>query len=502
MSEATKDTYDVIIIGGGIGGLICGAFLAQKGKEVIVIEQADHVGGFVREFQHGAYKINPAIHVTMGCSQSGLPGHGLIDTALKKLGVRDQCEFKAVNPFFRAHFPDFQMDVPTGRDAFLEVYQQAFPEDAIGLAKLVNLCSQIYKEYIRFPIIPRWQDWALMPIRFPNLIRYANATLASVMRNYLSNPRLMAAYTILWSYVGLPPSRVSFLIWAIMMYSYIEEGAFYCSGGFQGLAEAFASGLKNHGGEIILNTRVTKIRASNSRVQGISLENGQYIKAPVVISNIDTHKTFQGLLEHDQVPSRNMQRLKRLEPSLSVLGIHLATDLDVHDFGVPKVVMISEWDLENVYQDALKGKVSGIGMHIPTIYDDTLAPPGEHLVILQACIPSYPNDSTLLDRAQFADRLLARAERILPDLRNRITFVEGSTEENHQKYQLHRLGPIYGWAAIPKQSGPNRPSQKTPIQGLFLTGHWTQPGHGIWTVVLSGINTARLVLEENATQPI
>jgi len=72
MNEATKSTYDVIIIGGGIGGLTCGAFLAQKGKDVIVIEQAEHVGGFVREFQHGEYKINPSIHVIMGCSQSGM----------------------------------------------------------------------------------------------------------------------------------------------------------------------------------------------------------------------------------------------------------------------------------------------------------------------------------------------------------------------------------------------------------------------------------------------
>ena len=225
-TEASKDTYDVVIIGARLGGLTCGAFLAKNGKQVLILDGEEGVGGFAREFERGSYKINPALHVIMGCGPSDPPGHGLIGTTLSQLGVRDQCEFITVDPFYRLELPEFQMDVPAGRDAFLEVHQKAFPEDSKGLDELVNLCSQIYQEYIRFPIVPRWRDWGLMPMRYPRLFRFANATLGSVMDKFLSNPRTKAAYAVLWPYVGLPPSRVSFSMWAVMMASYIEQGAF------------------------------------------------------------------------------------------------------------------------------------------------------------------------------------------------------------------------------------------------------------------------------------
>jgi phytoene dehydrogenase-like protein len=498
--EASKSAYDIIVVGGGIGGLTAGAFLAQAGKQVLVVEREERAGGFAREFQHGPYSINPALHVIMGCGPAGPPGHGLISLALSQLGVEERCEFVSVDPFYRVQLPDLQIDLPAGRDAYLEVHQRAFPEEAKGLEELVTLCSQVYQEYVRLPIVPRWRDWALMPVRFPKHFRYANATLGSVMRRFLSSPRSMAAYAALWPYLALPPSRVTFLQWASMMASYTEEGAFYCRGGFQALADALAGSLATHSGELVLGTRVTKIHAADARVQGVSLESGQEIKASVVISNIDARVTFRDLLEPSHVPSRYMRRLSRLEPSLSVLGIHLATDLDVHSLGVPKVTMIVPWDLDGAYTDALSGKVPGLGMHIPTVCDESLAPPGEHLVILQALVPSGADDLSPAASAQFAEKLLDMAEGVLPGLRDHVTFVEGASQEGQPQYPLHRIGPIYGWAASPQQVGPLRLPNRTPIDNLFLAGHWTQPGHGIWTVLLSGINVARLVLGKNSAE--
>lgn len=498
--ETLSCDYDAIVVGGGIAGLISGAFLAQAGKKVLLVEQEDRAGGFARDFQQGPYTINPSLHVIMGCSPSGQSGKGLIDAALRQLGVRNLCEFGIAEPFYRAQFPDLQMDIPSTRDAFLDVHQEQFPEEAKGLEELVNLCSQVYQEFIRFPILPRFQDWAMMPMRFPKLFRYANATLGSVMKRYLSSPQLMAVYATIWSYLGLPPSRVSFLMWAVMMARYLEEGPFFCLGGFQNLVNAITSSLTDHGGELIFGTRVTKIHAASSGVRGVSLANGQEINAPVVISNINAMTTFQNLLEPGQLPSGYLQKISRLERSVSVLGLYLATNLDVHALGVPKVTIITPWDVENIFEDALRGNVSGLAVHIPTVCDPSLAPAGEHLVILQAIIPPQGFDLSLKD--QFAEKLLDGAERVLPDLRNHITFADGSATDNPLQFRLHRLGPMYGWAASPQQSGPRRLSPRTPIAGLFLTGHWTQPGHGIWTVVLSGINTARLILGEDGSQSL
>jgi phytoene desaturase len=501
-NQASRSAYDVIVVGAGMGGLAAGALLAKEGKQVLVVEQEEHPGGFIREFRCGSYNINPAIHSIMGCNPAGPLGQGVIDAVLSHLGVQDRCEFVTVDPFYRAQFPDFQMDVPLGRDAYLEAYLSHFPDEVDGLWDLVNLCAIIYQEFMRFPSVLRRQDWLLMPFRFPKMFRNANSTLSAVMDRYLSDPKLKSVYAILYPYLALPPSRLSFLLWAVMMASYIEQGAFYCQGGFQNLASALVEGMTKNGGELILDTRVDKIQAASDHVQGIVLESGQEITAPVVISNIDARKTFQDLLKVDQVPSSYLRKLRKLEPSASVLGLFLATNLDVHALGIPKVTLVSPWDLDDAYASALQGDVKAAAVHVPTIIDSTLAPPSEHLVIIQSFVPAEAASLSPTASAQYAESLLDLAERVLPGLRDHITFVVGASEEEQQEYPIHRLGPIYGWANNVGQAGPRRLPYKTPVSGLYLTGHWTQPGSGVWTVVLSGINAARYVLGKNMSDAI
>jgi phytoene dehydrogenase-like protein len=67
--------------------------------------------------------------------------------------------------------------------------------------------------------------------------------------------------------------------------------------------------------------------------------------------------------------------------------------------------------------------------------------------------------------------------------------------------RLRSVGPIYGWATTPDQMGVRRLPQETPLAGLFLVGHWTQPAHGLWTVMLSGIRASRLVLGASISSP-
>jgi len=163
--------------------------------------------------------------------------------------------------------------------------------------------------------------------------------------------------------------------------------------------------------------------------------------------------------------------------------------------------MVSGWDLENAYDASWRGEVGGMAVHIPTITDQSLAPPGEHIVVLQAFVQNQAIDPSSPMKEKFAEELLNQAEKAIPDLRNHITFKAGFTENTNTEYPLHRLNAIYGWENSNKQAGPRRLPSKTPVQGLHLAGHWTQPGSGIWTVVLSGINAARTVLGKDSSKP-
>ncbi len=502
VDDARESSHDVVVIGGGIGGLTAGALLARAGKKVLVVEAEAQPGGFARAIRRGAYTFDRADHLTWGCEETTPFGPGLIDAVLRHLRVRDRCEFiRMDDPIYETRLPDLTLAVPHGREAFLEAHLRHFPGEADGLRHLVELSAKIFQEVTDLPVKPNLRDLALMPRRFPTLFRYRNATMNDVVDRELTDHRLKAVYSALWSWIGPPPRHASFILWATMMAGYVEDGACYPRGGFQQLADALAAGLVGAGGELLLGTRAGRILAKGRRVQGVELEDGHRIETPAVISNIDARDTFEKLLGGDEVPSRYRRRLRGMELSDRVFTLNAATDLDVRAAGAQHdTVLSTDWDHDRVHAMALAGEVPGLLILIPTLKDTSLAPPGEHLVILQAFAPAEAHGTPRRDE-QLADRLLQLAERVLPGLRQHLTFMEEIPSATGSGPLLRTLGPIYGWAASPDQVGVRRLPQETPVEGLVLAGHWTQPGHGIWTVVRSGIGAARLVLGAPTSAP-
>ena len=494
--DARDEAYDAVVIGGGMGGVTTGALLAHAGKKVLVVDENDCPGGYARAIRSGPYTFDSAVHLITGCAADGPFGPGIIDALLHHLGVRERCEFPRLDaPFYETRFPDFRLSVPHGRESFLDAHLTYFPDQADGLRNLLDIGSQIYRESREFPIAPNTFDLLRTPWRFPALFRYRKATVKQILDREMTDERLKAVYYTLWPWIGLPPSQASFLTWAAMMAGYVEDGAYYCRGSYQTLADAVAAGLTAAGGELVPGTRTTRILTADQRVQGVELDSGQRIKAPIVISSADARATFEELLEPGQLPSRFLNKLRQLTPSISVLSLYLATDLDVSAHGAHHETAIhTDWDLERVYADALSGQVSAIAMVIPSLTDPSLAPPGEHVVILQAVAPDALAGDSGTSNERIAEKMLELAEEILPGLREHLTFVEGAIAGTDDLFPIARLGPIYGWAMSPEQSAANRPPHETPVAGLYLAGHWTQPSHGITGAMESAVQVVRLIL--------
>jgi prolycopene isomerase len=501
--QARDSAYDAVVVGAGIGGLTAGALLARSGKKVLVVEAEAQPGGYARALRRGPYTFDRADHLIMGCAADGPFGQGVVDAVLRHLGVGDRCPFvRMESPFYVARYPGLTVSVPGGREGFLEAHLRHFPGEAAGLRRLVETSAEIYREVLRFPTTPRLRDLLLLPRRLPTAFRYRNATLKDVMDRELADPRLKALYATLWTWIGLPPGKASFLTWAVMMAAFVDDGAFYSPGSFQRLADALASGLTRAGGELLLGTRATRILAEGRRVRGVALEGGQEVRAPVVVSNIDARETFERLLGPDEVPPRYLRRLRRMEPSPFALALYAATDLDPRALGAEHdTTLCTGWDHDRAYAGALAGEVTDLSILVPTLKDPALAPPGQHLVILKAAAPAHAGQEGA-GHDELADRMLALAEVVLPGLREHLTFVEESSPVTGPRSRLDRMGPIYGWAVSPGQSGVRRLPQKTPLRGLLLAGHWTQPGHGISFVVASGVAAARLALGRSTSAPV
>ncbi len=493
--DSPKDSYDVVVIGAGIGGLTAGALLAKAGKQVLVVEKEERPGGWVRELRHESCQFQPAVHLIMGGSRASPVGQGLLHAVLEHLRVDDRCEFLRAEPFYRVQLPDFSMDVPSGREAFLDAHETRFPGSRRGLAELQELCAGIFRESLSFPIRPRWTDWTLMPLRHPGIFRHAGATVARVLDRHAVDARLKTAYTALWPYLGLPPSRASFLAWSMMMASYVEEGAFFCRGGFESLGQAFTAALESCGGTLVVGRAVKRIRMEDGRAAGVVLADGQEVRAPLVIANTDVREVFGELVGPNDAPRGYARRLEELEPSIAVMAMYLATDLDIVGLGVPAETLLYDgWDHDELVRCASPTRATAMIINIPTLIDPSLAPAGQHIVGIGSTLPHGMSELAGEDESRFAEAMLCGAERLLPGLRQHVLSVAGRSAEEPHRFPLFRLGPIYGWAALPGQVAARRLSPRTPIPGLLLVGHWTQPGHGIWSVVASGVGISRVVL--------
>jgi len=493
-AESRRDRYDVVVVGSGIGGLTCAALLARAGRSVLVVERHDRVGGYSHAFRRGRYLFDSAVHIVGSCEPVAYEGGGLVHQLLSALGVRDRVEFERIDPCYEAVYPGVSLRVPCDLEGFVDAHAEEFPGEEKRLREFVQECLAIRQETRRAADSECSFEVGRIQRHFPTLLRYRRATLADVLDAHIDSPRLRALLGTLWPYLGLPPSRVSFVYFATMLISYVADGAYYCRGTFQHFADALASAVSEHGGEVLLRSSVRRIALERGRAGGVVLENGQRIAADRVVSNADALQTVNELVGREAFPPRYLAALDRLRPSLSAFVAYLATDLPLDRRSTShETFYYPSFDHDAAFATSERGAPSWLSVTVPTLADPSLAPDGEHLMLLTALV-GHDAASWRERKGAMADSLVRLADRHVGGLASHLRLVEGASPRTIERYTRNSGGALYGWELSPRNVGPGRPGTQTPVAGLHLVGHWTQPGGGIYGVVSSGVQTARQVL--------
>lgn len=483
-------------MGAGIGGLTTAALLARSGRSVLVVERHDRPGGYAHGFRRKRYTFDSGVHLVSGCGPEGFVGGQIIHRILQAVGITDDVEFISVNPYARVSFPGVTFEMPQGAESFIKSLCQKFPPESNGIRDFFATCLQLAEQVSIANDVMETGNPQLIREKLAILLRYRNLTLKEGLDEYLADEQLKTYFGTLWPYLGLPPSRLSFLYWAIMFIGYTVDGAYCCKGTFQKYADALVKGITINGGEIVYRTSVNQINIEAGKVHGVTLENGKKITAPIVASNADAKQTVHSLVGAENFPASFLKRLAKFKTSLSAFVVYLATDLDVENLDIcHEGFFYSGFDHEENFSKAMAGEVTWLSITVPTMLDPSLAPKGEHLILLTALMPFDAVSSWHEAKPRYQHAMVDLADHYLPGLKDHILFVESGSPTTMERYTLNTNGAAYGWELTPEQVGANRLTHHTPVNGLFLTGHWTMPGGGINGVSISGVQTAQAILE-------
>jgi phytoene dehydrogenase-like protein len=141
-------------------------------------------------------------------------------------------------------------------------------------------------------------------------------------------------------------------------------------------------------------------------------------------------------------------------------------------------------------------------LYVATLHQPEMAPPGMHSIKLE-CPTRLDSVGIDWDRDKdaIADVFIRRAEALIPDLRRHIVSRRVYTPLDMVRRTANADGAFAGWAFVPELLSRSRPQQRSPLPGLYLAGHWTTPSAGLPWVVLSGYNTAGMVLADGGGHP-
>lgn len=481
--------YDAIVVGAGLGGLSAAACLGRAGKSVLLVERQDGPGGNARAFTRGPYTFDPAIHLT---------AHGFniefLDVYLRALGLLDDVELIVLDELYTVCVEGERFTLPTGVEAVIEYLGREFPAEAAGIRRYIETCAQVTIESQAPPPRVALKDLEAAMAALPNLFKYRSRTLGSVIDEFVADPKARAVLGAQWPYMGLPPSQLSFMAGTGVWMAFMEPGPVYVRGSFQALADGLASLVQANGGEVRCGHAVERILVEDGRARGVVLDDGEEVRAPIVVSNADAKLTFERLIGEQHVPERFRRRLRRMKPSVSAFLLYSASTLPAHELGLAAEAFVYEhWDHDATWQDVQAGRPGGMWLSIPTLHDPSLAPEGEHLIIFTSLMPYAIDEPWAQAKERYTQDLIGRVEAVLPGFRDSITFVDSATPETFAEYTLAQDGAIYGWENTPRQTMPKRLPHETPIEGLYLAGHWTDPGTGSVRCLLSGLRAAATI---------
>ena len=501
-----SSNYDAIIIGSGLGGLSCAAYLAKNGKKVLVLEKHNIPGGYATSFRRGAYTFDAGLHMIDGVGK----GQNMAKF-FELCGVADSIDFLKIKYLMRTVFPEHDIRFPSGNlEGVLSVLEEIFPDEKEGIRSLFKEMVKVYDDIMRFfaSTAPMWQQLPVFPFRYKSLFPVMKKTIKQLLDKHLTDGNLKALLFANYGFFGLPPSKLS-VFGLCGNVDFWMKGAYYPKGGNQVVPNAFVNLIRQNNGHILFGSEVASIIIKNNKALGVVTEKGEKYFGEDIISNANAVETFHNLIEEENLPAKFATKIDKMEPSLSGFSVFLGLDetfketlKNTEDY---EIVVSETYDQDQDFEWILNGNVEKASFFITlnSNVDESLVK-GNKFVMSVSQLSPYSYWKKLEDtynagtkeeynkeKDRLASILIKRVEKVIPGLSNHIEVVEIVTPLTLKRYTGNFNGAILGWANTVKQFSPMDRIANIPIKNLYLSSAWTFPGEGQAVTVACGCRLGR-----------
>jgi len=167
-----------------------------------------------------------------------------------------------------------------------------------------------------------------------------------MLERYIHDEKLVAVFTQLCGFAGGEPDNVSAVFFSMMWISYHYGGYYYFKGGSQSVSNALAEVIRENGGEIKLDTLVTKIIIEDGKAVGVRTKKGDEFRCRYIISNANAPDTFFKLIGEEYLPVEYVEKLKSMKIGMSAFQVYLGVDHDYREIfnGMHEIMITESYD--------------------------------------------------------------------------------------------------------------------------------------------------------------
>ena len=522
-----------VVIGSGIGGIACAIRLQSLGFDTEIVEKLDAPGGraYVRRAEGFTFDMGPTVltvphfieelfTLERDRAMLGEPDFPteILDESKRILSgvsggpnTSKYVTIVPILPFYRIYFDDmtfFDYDADPVR--VREQIAKLAPEDLDGYEKFHEHARAIFQRgFLELGYTYFGSVGSMLGVA-PDLLRLgAIRPLFTLVKKYFKSDKMRQVFSFEPLLVGGNPLKVP-AIYAMIHFVEKTWGIHYAMGGTGALVSGLVRKFEDMGGTIRFNAEVDRInveKVGGKRIaRSVALKSGETLPADLVVSNSDYANTYLKLIDKKHRRINRDALVKYRKQSMSLMVIYFGYKKGDHDHDLQHHNIILGPRYEELLTDIFDRKILPADfsqyLHIPTLTDPSLAPPGHHAAY--TLVP-VPNNQSGIDWTQvgdaFVDKVLTFIDErgYIPGLRERIVYKSYVTPDYFEDVLGSYAGNGFGVEPVLTQTAFFRPHNRSEdVSNLYLVGQGTQPGGGTPSVMMSAKMTAREIAKDFA----